>query len=150
MTIAFDVGTLVTLLESLQADDYGFVKTSLFAEKIAELYNCSWLTVHNFIVKNPQIFDYKHGYVRPAPRREMGKQDEDQKVYKAWLAPREVLLNECTTYLASLSPNPFIENLLVAIATAREDLKSYSDYSLSSILLTLKRELNFEPQTKLE
>ena len=140
---------LYKILSTLPQDAEGFVTMKEFLDKAAEIFHCTPLTIRNFLKKNSEFFEYRHGLIRGKKIDTLEDQAEDQKEYSEWLKPREGILDECLHFLKYQTPSPYIENLLVRMATAREELKSYTELQLLNVLLDLKREYNFIPKTTL-
>ena len=145
MTINITIADLYGVLKNLQQDPEGFVSMKEFTSKAAEAFKCVPLSVRNFVIRNQEYFEQKHGFIREKIPATTSEQAEDQKIYQEWLTKREAVLDESIKFLSTLTPTPVIDNILVACATARDELASYTDSRLQELLLTLKREFNFTP-----
>ena len=116
-----------------------------FTSKAAEVFHCTPLSIRNFVLRNQEYFEHKHGFIREKIPETISQQSEDQKIYQEWLTKREAVLDESIKFLSTLTPTPVIDNILVACATARDELASYTDNRLQELLLTLKKEFDFTP-----
>lgn len=145
MTVKFNITELYNIMDKLPRDTENFIRTTSFIKLIQERYGCTPLTIRNFILRNPGIFDVKHGRVR-IPKPEVAiNQERDQAEFNVWFKKNEQMLNQCSRFLMMQEPQtPAIENLLVIVASAREQLLDYSNSKLMDLLGTLRRDFNFE------
>ena len=145
MTIKITIADLYGVLKNLQQDPEGFTTMKEFTSKAAEVFKCTPLSIRNFVLRNQEYFEHKHGFIREKIPETISQQSEDQKIYQEWHAKREDVLDESIKFLSTLTPTPVIDNILVACATARDELASYTDNRLQELLLTLKKEFDFTP-----
>lgn len=150
--IKIEMKNVLLAFESLQKDEMGFANIITLMDEIAKEYDCTQLTVRNFINKNPELFERKHGLI--SIKKDMVKlkasQDTIDAEYESWKSNRNKILDECAYFLSVQTPSPYIENLLAQLASAREELSVFSDTKLMTLLLDLGREYNFTPTTTLE
>ena len=66
--------------------------------------------------------------------------------FKQWVALRIDLIGETMEFLKTLPMSPTVENLLVAISNAREELKSYTDDKLRNLTMDLSTSYGFVPK----
>lgn len=149
MTIRFDVNDLLKIFEKIDKEPDGYCLTKDFFKAVAKEYLCSPLAVRNFVLKNTDHFDLRHGYIRGHVPEIIPNKVDDVKFFEEWVANREKVIDECVHFLSVQTPNPYIENILVQLASTRENLKNYDDSKLFYLLLDLKRDYNFTPQTSL-
>ena len=145
MTIPIALDELYRIIKDLQPDTEGFVPTNPFLAKASEFFGCTELTVRNFVNKNSSFFDLKHGLISMKKIDTTHEQIVDADNYEVWLSDREAVLNECLEFLKIQTPSPYVENILVQAASARDELHAFSDSKLASFLMTLKRDFNFSP-----
>ena len=145
MTIKISISDLYGVLKKLQQDPEGFTSMKEFTTKAAEAFKCTPLSIRNFVLRNQEYFEHKHGFIREKIPETISQQNEDQKIYQEWRTKREQILGESVKFLGTLIPSPIIDNVLVACATARDELASYTDNRLQELLLTLKKEFDFTP-----
>ena len=150
MTTKIDPLELYRYALSLDMDDKGFVKLKPLLSGAAKQFNCNELTIRNFIKNRPQQFDLKYNYVRVLKVDSIPNTSvDDQHEFESWRQQREAVLNEVVEFLKVQTPSPYLENTLVKIATAREELSKYNDSNLENLLMELRREYNFIPKTSL-
>ena len=150
--IKIEMKEVLLAFEALPKDEMGFANIIDLLDEVAKLYNCVPLTVRNFINKNSELFERKHGLISIKKDIVQLKvsQDTVDKEYESWKANRNKILDECAYFLSVQTPSPYIENLLAQLASAREELSVFSDTKLMTLLLDLGREYNFTPTTSLE
>ena len=151
MTTHIDLNEVFDLYKTLSPDMGGWVSSTLFMQRIATLYNCKPLTARNFIVKNSIFFEMEHGRIRLRAEKiaSMAEQTNAQEEFLKWKSERDALLDEIVQFLSTKQGDPFIENLLIQVALAREELTSYNDAKLASILMDLRRDFHFVPTKEL-
>jgi hypothetical protein len=108
-------------------------------------------TVRNFIWRNSEAFDFTYGRLRKkvAKSTNIEQQVQDDQEFQKWLAPRMSLVEECLVFLKGVPVSPTLDNLLVMIANAREELYSYIDGKLDTVVMELRKSYGFEPTTKI-
>lgn len=150
--IKIEMKNVLLAFEALSKDEMGFANIITLMDEVAREYSCTQLTVRNFINKNPELFERKHGFIKIKSNMVQLKvsQDSIDKEYEIWKANRMKILDECAYFLSVQTPSPYIENLLAQLASAREELSVFSDTKLMTFLLDLHREYNFTPTTNLE
>ena len=147
MTIRLTIADLYTVMRQLNPSPDGFVPMKDFTEKSAETFKCTPLTVRNFVTRNNEYFEQKHGFIREKIPETINEQESDQKVYTDWKTQRERVLEECLKFLGTQTPSPIMDNILVLCASARDELSKYTDNRLQELLLMLKKEYDFTPTT---
>lgn len=151
MTSNITIQELLKVFALLEPDPEGYVRMKDYLDFASQRMDCTPLTVRNFILKNIDKFETKHGWIKlKAELQTVPVQIVQSDDYKSWLERRNVVLDECAEFLKIQTPSPYIENLLVKLASIRDELKSYSDGQLASFLLDLKREFNFSPRMVIE
>ena len=150
--IKIEMKNVLLSFEALSKDELGFANIIDLLNKVSKLYDCTPLTVRNFINKNPEMFQRKHGMINIKKDIVQLKvsQDTVDAEYESWKANRNKVLDECAYFLSVQTPSPYVENLLAQLASAREELSVFSDTKLMTMLLDLGREYNFTPTTNLE
>ena len=136
------------VISLLTPDSDGYVQSKILFEEASKALNCGSQTIRNYVIKNPDYFDRKHGKIR-IRKMEIKKQVEDFTEFTSWLTPRYAVLDECAEFLKVQTPSPYLENILVRLAIAREELSSYNDTKFSSFLIDIDKEYNFVPKTVL-
>jgi hypothetical protein len=151
MTIKIDLNEILELFKTCAPDGDGWVSTSLFLDRVAIRYDCKPLTARNFVLKNSSYFEMRHGRIRLRIEAagSIAEQGNAQAEFETWQAEREALLNECVQFLSTKQGDPYVENLLIQIALARDELKSYNDAKLASIVMDLRRDYSFIPSKEL-
>lgn len=150
--IRIEMKEVLLAFEALQKDEYGFANIIDLLGEVAKLYQCTPLTVRNFINKNSETFERRHGKINMKKDIVQLKASQDivDAEYESWKANRNKILDECAYFLSVQTPSPYVENLLAQLASAREELSVFSDTKLLTFLLDLHREYNFTPSTSLE
>ncbi len=150
--IKIEMKDVLLAFEALPKDEFGFANFVDLIEAVAKLYQCTPLTVRNFLNKNPEVFQRKHGFINIKKDIVQLKTNQDtvDTEYESWKANRNKILDECAFFLSVQTPSPYIENMLAQLASAREELSVFSDSKLMTLLLDLSREYNFTPETNLE
>lgn len=147
MTIPITIADIYKTIKELSPDPNGFVRMVELTTTVAEKLGCTEITVRNFIMRNLEYFNRKHGLIRPKQPTRISNQMEDVKIYQEWLAKKEQIIKQCNAFLATITPpSPIVEAFLVALSNSREELKSYGDDKLQMVLLDLKREYDFIPE----
>ena len=145
MTISIALDELYRMIRESNPDSEGYVSVNQLLLKASEFFCCKPLTVRNFINKHRDLFEFRHGLIGLKKVNTMEEQIIDTSEYEVWLKDREEVLNECLEFLKLQTPNPYIENIWVQCASARDDLYSFSDSKLLSLIMTIKRDFNFSP-----
>ena len=148
MTSLIDIDIVQIMMQEAEHDKDGWIKMKSLLDRISLKYECTYLTARNFMLKNIDIFEFKHGYVknRVEPMSNIEEQVDAQQEFEVWLKTHEAVLNECTEFLSKQTPSPYIENTLVQVAVAREELKSYNSSKYDSLMLDMGRDYNFVPK----
>jgi hypothetical protein len=147
--LQLEVSDLYKLMETLQKDIDGYASFTLLLKEASAFYGCNQLTVRNFILKRPQFFELKRGQVRVKLVATLEEQEEDLSEFYNWQSNRTEVLEECLQFLQVQNLTPFVQNLLVLAANARNEFNSYSDRNLVELMDELRREFDFTPQKSL-
>jgi len=147
MTASIDPLELYRVAVSLPMDDSGFVKLKPLLSAAAKQFNCAELTIRNYIRQRPHQFELKYNQVRVLKVESLPSILEDQHEFDAWQQCREATLNEVADFLQVQTPSPYLENTLVKVAVAREELRHYNESNLENLLMELRREYNFVPKS---
>jgi len=151
MTTQIELNEVLDSVRLSPTDSEGYVNTALLLSKLALKYDCKVLTIRNFISKHSSYFDSKHGRMRLREEAQIPQQiqKDAQAEFQVWHDERCAYLDEIVQFL-STRQDPYMENLLIQIALAREELSSYSDAKLCSIDMDLRRDYGFVPKTELK
>jgi len=149
LTTKIDPLELYRVALALPMDDSGFVKLKPLLATAAKQFNCAELTIRNYIRQRPHQFELKYNSVRVLKVDSLPSTLDDQHEFETWQQCREATLNEVAEFLKVQTPSPYLENTLVKVATAREELRKYNDSNLENLLMELRREYNFVPKTSL-
>ena len=142
----YDVLAVINVYTSGSAKSWAPAK--LVYLDVAHKSECNPNSVRNFIVRHPEVFEIKYGKIRPKPTElhEVSQQLSDEEEFKQWVALRIDLIGETMEFLKTLPMSPTVENLLVAISNAREELKSYTDDKLRNLTMDLSTSYGFVPK----
>jgi hypothetical protein len=150
MTVEFDLTELYNTIAVL-TDKEGWANAQSVFKATATMHGCTMQTVRNFIWRNSEAFDFTYGRLRKkvAKSTNIEQQVQDDQEFQKWLAPRMSLVEECLVFLKGVPVSPTLDNLLVMIANAREELYSYIDGKLDTVVMELRKSYGFEPTTKI-
>ncbi len=127
-----------------------FVSMYDLQEKAAGFYNCSLLTIRNFLYKNPDKFEFRRGLIRVKLIETSVEQVEDLKEFEEWTLNRTAVLEECMEFLKVQNMTPYVENLLTLAGNARDQFKSYCSTDVVFLMFALKNEFGFSPKSMLK
>ena len=147
MTASIDPLELYRVAVSLPMDDSGFVKLKPLLVAASKQFNCAELTIRNYIRNRHHQFELKYNHVRVLKVESLPSIFEDQHEFDAWQQCREATLNEVADFLQVQTPSPYLENTLVKVAVAREELRHYNESNLENLLMELRRKYNFVPKS---
>ena len=152
MTTHIDLNEVFELIKTCDPDMGGWVNTKIFLQRIASHYDCKPLTARHFLLKNAPFFELRHGTIRLKAEKmsSIAEQSNTQAEFEEWRKERDALLDEVVNFLSTKQGDPYVENLLIQVALAREELTSYNDVKLASILMDLRRDYNFVPSKELK
>jgi hypothetical protein len=149
MTVEIEVQQLYKLVETLEKDADGYVQFAKLLTEASAFYGCTQLTVRNFINKHSQYFEMKYGLVKVKLIATLKEQEEDSKVFLAFLENRNAVLDECVNFLSVQNQSPYVQNMLALANSARHEFGSYTDSNLRTLLEDLEREFHFVPQKEI-
>ena len=152
MTVKLKVSEIYTIIKLYATGSAeGWVPTQSVYNNVASIYSCSPNTIRNFVVRRPEFFEVEFGMIRPAKFSDKPsiEQLNDEEEFKSWIAPRIDLIGEVLFFLTNVPMSPSVENLLVAVANAREELRSYNDDKLRSLVIELCTIYSFVPKTQI-
>jgi hypothetical protein len=130
----------------MDKDAEGWADFKEFLLRASEDNHCTVLTIRSYVNKYPDLFEHRHSQIRAKKISPLPDQVKQNEEFNKWQEQREAILNECLEFLKVQTPTPYIENILVQIASVREELRSYTDTKLSSLIMDLQREFNFTPK----
>lgn len=149
MTVEIDEAEVNKIIYMLKDGKEEWANAMKVFAALSNLYHCSPQTPRNFVYRHPELYEVKYGKVRVKVAQIKTNVDQDSATaeFEQWLAPRLVLAEECAQQLNSAPQNPDVETLLIALANAREDLNSYDDTKLQSVVMELRKIYGFKPNT---
>src|SRR4030042_1796545 len=140
MTVKFSPKELFDIMDTMVKDSNGYISTNTFIKRVSELYDCSHMTVRNYIETHPQFFILRWGKV--SKRLDSTVKDEivrEDAEFEAWYKLRNKILDECVAFLSTCPKNMNIDTMYVSISSAREELKYGIDLKFRDILFNIHK-----------